>query len=380
MNIKKILVSAGAGIAMFGAAIVPAFADTVNVNFENPPYTLGTINAQDGWSSLGAAGSGCAVYDHAVNSSLGTTGFGSQSLRVSNAVTSGCFGDMTFSKSLANEAGETAAVNSGMSGGTRQKHFEAEWYFASTVPGAEQPGLSAVASPDRGDGARMSWVQMKDTPTGLEVNFYDYVDAAPFGTAGTPTNGYGPEDNFRFTNVVSGLDRTVPHKIKITMDLLDGPRNDVVKVYVDGVLKHTGTSWEDYFRFVQGPGGPEWDGIIPGFESRTVDSILFRTGGAAAPTTAGFGFLIDNLSTLSGPILVGPPTNKDQCKKDGWKTFNNPTFTNQGQCVSFVERHEKDDEDEDHDNNENGDDDRDDHGNNNDDDHRGENRGHGERD
>ena len=353
--------------------VTPAFADSLSVNFENPPYTLGTINLQDGWSSFGAAGSGCAVYDHAVSASLSTAGFGSQSLRISNAVTSGCFGDQTFSKSLANEAGETAAVNSGMSGGTRQKHFEAEWYFASTVPGAEQPGLSAVASPDRGDGARMSWVQMKDTPTGLEVNFYDYVDAAPFGTAGTPTDGYGLGDDFRFTNVVSGLDRTVPHKIKITMDLLDGPRNDVVKVYVDGVLKHTGTSWEDYFRFVQGPGGPEWDGIIPGFESRTVDSILFRTGGAAAPITAGFGFLIDNLSTLSGPILVGPPTNKDQCKKDGWKTFNNPTFKNQGQCIKYVENYE----DDDHDNDE---DDRDDHGKNNDNDHHGENEDHGERD
>ena len=33
---------------------------------------------------------------------------------------------------------------------------------------------------------------------------------------------------------------------------------------------------------------------------------------------------------------VGPPTNKDQCKKDGWKTFNNPSFKNQGDCVSFI--------------------------------------------
>ena len=32
---------------------------------------------------------------------------------------------------------------------------------------------------------------------------------------------------------------------------------------------------------------------------------------------------------------VGPPTSKDQCKKDGWKTFNNPSFKNQGDCVSF---------------------------------------------
>lgn len=39
--------------------------------------------------------------------------------------------------------------------------------------------------------------------------------------------------------------------------------------------------------------------------------------------------------------LVGPPTNKDQCKKDGWRTFINPSFKNQGQCVSYVQANEK---------------------------------------
>lgn len=30
------------------------------------------------------------------------------------------------------------------------------------------------------------------------------------------------------------------------------------------------------------------------------------------------------------------PSNKDACKKDGWKTFNAPSFRNQGQCVSWT--------------------------------------------
>jgi hypothetical protein len=30
------------------------------------------------------------------------------------------------------------------------------------------------------------------------------------------------------------------------------------------------------------------------------------------------------------------PANADQCKNNGWTTFNNPTFKNQGACVSFV--------------------------------------------
>lgn len=35
-----------------------------------------------------------------------------------------------------------------------------------------------------------------------------------------------------------------------------------------------------------------------------------------------------------------PPTNADQCKKGGWMQFSNPSFKNQGECVSFVE-HQK---------------------------------------
>ena len=38
--------------------------------------------------------------------------------------------------------------------------------------------------------------------------------------------------------------------------------------------------------------------------------------------------------------MVGPPTSKDQCKKGGWQTFNNPSFKNQGQCVSYVNHHD----------------------------------------
>ncbi len=250
------------------------WADTATVDFET--YSLGSVNGQDGWSMTGP-------YDvEIVSNTYGYATFGSQSLRISNAVTSGSFGDHAFSKPVADEAGESTssdAFNGGLSGGTRQPYFEAEWDFASTVPGSEQPGLSTVASPDRGDGARMSWVQMTDTPTGLEVNFFDYqISADP------------PVGDFVSTNVASGLDRTVPHRIKITMEFIDGPENDIVKVYVDGTLMHTGTSWEDFFRQNQPPG------------TRTVDCVLFRVGGTAAPATLGNGFVIDNFRVLSGPI------------------------------------------------------------------------------
>jgi len=58
----------------------------------------------------------------------------------------------------------------------------------------------------------------------------------------------------------------------------------------------------------------------------------------------GFDLPIDNhkLILYKNITTIGPPTSKDQCYNDGWKifdwqTFTEPTFKNQGDCVSFVE-------------------------------------------
>jgi hypothetical protein len=43
--------------------------------------------------------------------------------------------------------------------------------------------------------------------------------------------------------------------------------------------------------------------------------------------------------TVNGVLQVPAPTtptSKDQCKDGGWKSFTNPAFKNQGDCVSFV--------------------------------------------
>ena len=36
---------------------------------------------------------------------------------------------------------------------------------------------------------------------------------------------------------------------------------------------------------------------------------------------------------------VGPPTSKSSCKNGGWKTFSDPSFKNQGQCVAYANHH-----------------------------------------
>ena len=57
--------------------------------------------------------------------------------------------------------------------------------------------------------------------------------------------------------------------------------------------------------------------------------------GNPALTTAVDAFTF-NETTYDFEPLIGPPTSKDECKNGGWQTFNNPTFKNQGDCVSSV--------------------------------------------
>jgi hypothetical protein len=90
--------------------------------------------------------------------------------------------------------------------------------------------------------------------------------------------------------------------------------------------------------------------VIPSGNTYTFDAATIAAGGNQVPvptgTITGVEVLIDvqgiadlsniTVNGIAQPLQVGPPTSKDQCKKGGWQTFNNPTFKNQGQCVSFV--------------------------------------------
>jgi hypothetical protein len=274
--------SALAALALCGALAVPASAaaDTVTSTFEAPLFTANKpVDLIDGWRSFGP-------FDHKVAETTNPdipSSFGGQSLRISNAVTSGSFGDQTFSPSVPNDAGEESAESDGRTGGTRQSVFEARWTFIPanpTTPLTED--MSVVVSPDRGDGARMSWVQMLDKASGgVDINFYDANADGSFDPTPTP--------------VVTGLDRTKPHTIRLRMEFHEGPNNDVVEVWIDGALKHTGGSWEQYFREQEHTA------------TRPVDSLLFRTSGTAQPSNSGLGFMFDNVSVTTPALAATGP-------------------------------------------------------------------------
>jgi len=326
-----------------------ASADSVSTTFEPPAYTLGSVNLQPAgnpqhWGGqtpyMAAVGLPInpAIDQAVVGGSGRPASFGVQSWRISNAYTSGSFGDMPFSPGTVNEAGETAAPNAGLSGGARQNHFEASWSIASADAGGVVDNDSYFsASPDRGDGARMSYLRFEDRPAGVSIVFSEYRDNAPFGSLGSPATaalGCGDEDGW-FDTVVATVSRNAPHSVRLAIDFVDGPRNDVVNVYVDGALMMTGTTWEDYFRWCTESGGGT--GTAAADQSRTVDSVIFRVGGDQGVThlaNAGKGFFIDNVATASSKA----PANADACKNGGWQSLSRPdgsSFKNQGDCVSY---------------------------------------------
>lgn len=101
---------------------------------------------------------------------------------------------------------------------------------------------------------------------------------------------------------------------------------------------------------------------VPGTQSSTYAQALSLIGsqsvtGIQLAVDSGWFFsgkvqtvLVDNV-VINGTTFTfespSAPQNKDECKNGGWRTFTNPTFKNQGQCVSSVvsNRHHDNDED-----------------------------------
>jgi len=288
-KLRALTLAVGA-VLLFASA---AAADSLGlITFESSQgYMLGDINGQPMTSNLpnGKWQKADPTFDVKVVSVSGYPnaagfGFGSQALRISDAFTTGAFGDQTFSPGLGDEAGESGADNAGLSGGLRQPHFAASFLIGTTVLG-EQPGLHMSVSPDRGDGSRMSYLRFEDQSDGVHVFFDDVVNKGPVGTVST----------FREYEIAT-LSRSTSHLIQFSMELKDGAANDTVKIYIDSRLVKTGTSWEDYYRY--DPEASAHGGKVP-----TVDKLIFRESGDPHPGNAATGgFLIDRVTLDSSGL------------------------------------------------------------------------------
>jgi hypothetical protein len=116
---------------------------------------------------------------------------------------------------------------------------------------------------------------------------------------------YGPELCGRDENVIS---TTYPHPFTTrtmqTMKVVANSLTGELSVYLDGEYLFTHTVGPSTHR-------EGLSGFMSGNAGGTFDDFK----------------LID----------LSYPTHMDQCKNDGWETFNNPVFKNQGNCVSFVQ-------------------------------------------
>ncbi len=77
----------------------------------------------------------------------------------------------------------------------------------------------------------------------------------------------------------------------------------------------------------QGSGNP---GIVSNADALTV---------SVGADSATYNFEVIRDLNNDGIADTDPPTSAEQCKKGGWQSFNNPTFKNQGDCVSYVKAH-----------------------------------------
>ena len=127
------------------AVAARARADSRTITFETPTYTTGSIDGQDGWG--GQTPPGVPVnpsIDQGVSNAAGMAHGGTQAFRMSSFFTSGSFGDMPFSPSLADRAGEPGSIDGGFAGGTLMPRFTSTVFFKSATAGAPIPTWSSA--------------------------------------------------------------------------------------------------------------------------------------------------------------------------------------------------------------------------------------------
>jgi hypothetical protein len=282
MEMRKFVAGLTVGLLVAVLVVsVPALADRGEREFERPlsgtsfhDFTPGIsvghqLQLKEGWSVFGP-------YDQAIQD------FGSNRVwRVSNAITSGSFGDQPFAPRPGGiptntvtdpDNSEPLFFAGESSTGAAARGFSSEFSFRSKT-GAPQAGLRITVSIDNGSGGRQSFVALVDTGTGIDVQTQEVDKDGVFGAPIT---------------IASGLSYTDWHTIAMKANFVDGPHNDKVQYLVNDKLVHVGPSWEQFYRNFQSAQHPLG---VP------VQTLLYRISGTAAPTTVGNGFYVDNVFT-----------------------------------------------------------------------------------
>ena len=186
-------------------------------------------------------------------------------LQISDATTSGSFGDWLFSPKVADAKTEFQAAFDIMAApGARNTPTDAgQWNHISV-------------SPDDGNGGRMSYLRFENRSDGIHVFFDDVTDSGPKGTVA----------DFNETDIAT-LDPSVEHVVQFDLDLTANQ----VKVYIDGKLDATGTTWKNYYRY-----DPDQ---APANTVPVTNSLIFQARGTQDAADLGKGFLISSVRLAS---------------------------------------------------------------------------------
>ncbi|MEO0650583.1 MAG: hypothetical protein AAFZ65_07895, partial [Planctomycetota bacterium] len=228
-------------------------------------FTTGaSVDGQGGWKATNSNWDEEVVDD----------GTGNIAWRVSNSTTSGSFGDMPFSPGSDLYAGETGSMHVFDGASPVTNRFIASFDFWS-VTGAPQPGLDVTISPDDGAGARQSFISIEDNGAGIDIDFFDTAFNHPVNN---------PNGGFFLTEIATGLSYGDKHNVVFDITFVDGNEmdgdgnffgNDIVRMWVDGNLVHTGTTWESYWwTTTEGQTPPS---------ARAIDTLLFRLSTPGGP-------------------------------------------------------------------------------------------------
>lgn len=272
--------SANAARALLLAAVALPLSIASAQSFTNfEGFTTGvSVDGQGGWGVANPA------WDEEVVSFGGAFG---NVWRVSNAATAGSFGDMPFAPRPGGIVADatTDPVNgnpgnfAGESGtGAAWTGFRASFDFRSATGAAQTADTRITISPDNGRGARQGFAGIRDNgSTGLELTTFDYNPAT---------------SSFDGPILIGSVGYDTWHNVRYELDFIDGPNNDIARIYLDNVLVHSGPSWEGYY---------------PAFEPALhplgvpVQTLLFRLSGPAEPNALGGGFFIDNVDITLVP-------------------------------------------------------------------------------
>jgi len=267
----------------------------------------GTVDGQNGWTTRDAFTSATTVgrWDQQVKQVSDANGTRNV-FRMSNAITSSTYSSQVFSATSGQVAGEANAALWNDRGTNGSAPFSPPQYgaYAATdtfyskvsfrsATGAAQSGLALTLSASaKQSTVRMSWLQLQDTGSGFNLNVYDLLGNGAFPAAAT--------------TIASGLSYSDLHTIETGITFVDGVStvggqiysNDVLKIWLNGSLIHTGSTWESYYY--------NFERITAGTPRlQAVDSMLFRVAGTAATGTSGNGFYFEDFA-IGNTIVPAP--------------------------------------------------------------------------